>query len=299
MQTIREIRDILDSAGLSPQKRFGQCFLHDHHFMQALLDLAEVPPGATVLEVGPGTGSLTEELLERAAHVVAAEIDRGLSAALRLRLGGRADFTLVEGDALDSKHALSRRMLAALTSETHLVSNLPYNVATPLVTQCLVDTWRVHDGSANVDLRAFPRLTFTVQREVADRFAAAPETSDYGTVSVVASLLGKVTLGPVVPPTAFWPRPQVDSRIVRIDFRPDPAVENVDRLLTVVGLVMSQRRKKVSSAARRKGSPVARDAMSAALEQAGVNPDVRPDGVTPQQFAAIAAALGRTGTGMG
>ncbi len=291
MQTIREIRDILDSAGLSPQKRFGQCFLHDHHFMQALLDLADVPPETAALEVGPGTGSLTEELLERAREVVAVEIDRGLSAALRLRFGRTPGFTLVEGDALDSKHALSRRMLAALTGEAHLVSNLPYNVATPLVTQCLVDTWRVRRGTATSCLRPFPRLTFTVQREVADRFAAEPGSGDYGTVSVTTALLGNVTLGPVVPPTAFWPRPQVDSRILRIDFEPDPGVDDVDRLLTVVGLVMGQRRKKVSSTARRKGSPIPRETMIAALEEAGVNPDIRPDGVTPQQFAAIAAAL--------
>ena len=100
MQTLTEIRRMLNAAGLSPRKAFGQCFLVDHNMLGKLIELAELPPGQTVLEVGPGTGTLTEELLAGGANVVAAEIDRGLCRLLRERLGECGGFTLIEGDVL-------------------------------------------------------------------------------------------------------------------------------------------------------------------------------------------------------
>jgi 16S rRNA (adenine1518-N6/adenine1519-N6)-dimethyltransferase len=292
MQTISEIRTVLESAGLSPRKRYGQCFLHDHHYMQSLLELADVPPGAAVLEVGPGTGSLTEELLDRADRVVAAEIDRGLSAVLRKRFAGREDFTLIEGDVLAGKHELAPEVTRHLSGQVHMVSNLPYNIATPLVSQCLIDTWRrMVAGSGG--LVAFERLTFTVQREVAQRLIAPPGSGAYGIISVLVALLADAKAGPVLPPTAFWPRPKVDSQMLRIDFDPAAAerIVDIDALLAVTGLAMGQRRKKLSSVAKRRGSPIALADMVEAIERVGVNPDARSGEVTPGQYARLARAV--------
>ncbi len=292
MQTISEIRTVLESAGLSPRKRYGQCFLHDHHYMQSLLELADVPPGAAVLEVGPGTGSLTEELLDRADRVVAAEIDRGLSAVLRKRFAGREDFTLIEGDVLAGKHELAPEVTRHLSGQVHMVSNLPYNIATPLVSQCLIDTWRrMVAGSGG--LVAFERLTFTVQREVAQRLIAPPGSGAYGIISVLVALLADAKAGPVLPPTAFWPRPKVDSQMLRIDFDPAAAerIVDIDALLAVTGLAMGQRRKKLSSVAKRRGSPIALADMGEAIERVGVNPDARSGEITPGEYARLAQAV--------
>jgi 16S rRNA (adenine1518-N6/adenine1519-N6)-dimethyltransferase len=294
MQTLSEIRALLGKAGLSPQRRFGQCFLHDRHYMDALLDLAEVPAGATVLEVGPGTGSLTEELLERARDVVAVEIDRGLSAVLRRRFGRRDDFVLVEGDVLAGKHELSPAVAEQLSPAAHMVSNLPYNIATPLISQCLIDTWRRRIAGEQA-YAGFDRLTFTVQHEVAQRLIAPPGSGAYGIVSVLVPLLGDAYPGAVLPPTAFWPRPKVDSQMLRIDFNGHKAgrVPDVDLLLTVTQLAMGQRRKKLRSAARRRGSPILPAVLEQAMERAGVDPDARSGEIPPEKYAELAQAVSK------
>jgi len=290
MQNLREIRRLLDEAGLRPRREFGQCFLIDGNLMGKLLELADLSGGETVLEVGPGTGSLTEELLDRSSRVVAVEIDRGLAAMLRRRLGGRSGFVLIQGDVLAGKHALSATVLEALPADAHLVSNLPYNVATPVVAECLLQSWRALRRGAEPGVS---RLTFTVQREAADRLAAGPGNKAYGPVSVLIALLGRVRLGPAVPAAAFWPRPKVASRLVRIDFAADRAacVADADVLVDVLALSFGQRRKQLRAITRRKGSPFEVSALAAALAEAGVDLSARPDRMAPEQYRDLANAL--------
>lgn len=157
-----------------PQRQFGQCFLIDLNLMAKVLELADLKGDETVLEVGPGTGSLTEELLSRAKRVVTVEIDRGLCQLLRENFADRPNFTLICGDVLAGKHAISPEVIAALgEGSVNLISNLPYNVATPLIAECLVSTWRRVVGGDSLTCR-FERLTFTVQREVADPAGCLP-----------------------------------------------------------------------------------------------------------------------------
>ena len=342
MQTQTEIREILQQANLAPQKAMGQNFLIDHNLMGKLLELADLSGTETVLEVGPGTGSLTEELLSRCRKLVAVELDRGLGDVLDARLGGRENFKLVRGDILESKHRLSGEVLAELSvaaaGTVHLVSNLPYNVATPLIAQCLIDSW--HDLTAcnagilpaplgggapvpppvgdsqdisslntrrdrspaaqgrnsgsPVPLCRFERLTFTVQREVADRLTAGAGQEAYGIVSIVVALLGAARCGPVVPATAFWPAPTVASRIVRIDFDPAAAraIRDVAILLEVVNLAFAQRRKQIGSILRRaEHSSFSPAQLKEALEKNSIDPTARPERITPAQFLTIANAL--------
>lgn len=290
MQTITEIRRMLADAGLRPHKQFGQSFLVDGNLMRRMLDLAGLTGSETVLEVGPGTGSLTEELLDRAAAVIAVEIDRGLADLVRDRLAGRPALRLITGDVLAAKNALSQEVLAALPPTVHLVANLPYSIATPLVALCLQASHAAAKPSATP---AFERLTFTVQREVADRMAAGPGSKAYGPISVTVALLGRVTLGPVVPASAFWPSPNVASRIVRIDFD-RPAAAALDDTAALRGLLattFSQRRKQMRSLPRRKDAPWPGQALAAALDIARIDPTARPERVTPDQFRLAANAL--------
>lgn len=309
MQTLNEIRDVLNSMGLRPRKQFGQCFLIDKNLMRKLLELARVGPDRTVLEVGPGTGSLTEELLEHAAKVVAVEIDRDLAGLLRQRLAGRKNLVLICGDVLAGKHAIAPEVLAALGPSSDLVANLPYQVATPLVAECLKmgtgtcfpdDSGRgAERESAKIGdcprfLTRFCRLTFTVQREVADRMTARPGGGRYGPISVLVSLLGRTTAGPAVPASAFWPRPKVESRILRIDFDAALAgrLADVRTLERVLSLAFGQRRKQIGSVAKRKNSPFLPGQFEEALLAAGVDPALRAEEVSPEQFRVLSNALG-------
>ena len=293
MQTLREIRGLLDEAGLSPRRQFGQCFLIDGNLLRKLVALADLAGGETVLEVGPGTGSLTEELLARGATVVAAEIDRGLCELLNGRLGEREEFVLVRGDVLAGKHAISPAVLAALgDGGVHMVANLPYNVATPLVAECLVQSWRAARSGGRGGC-VFERLTFTVQREVAERLTAGEGGATYGPVSVLAGVLGRIRPGANVPASAFWPRPKVASRMVRIDFDAAAAgrVADVDVLRRVVSLAFAQRRKQVGSMLRRSGLPLAAEVLAAGLSAAGIDPRRRAEEICPAAYVRFGNAV--------
>jgi 16S rRNA (adenine1518-N6/adenine1519-N6)-dimethyltransferase len=293
MQTLQQIRQLLDERDFSPRKQFGQCFLIDHNLMGKLLNLADLRGGETVLEVGPGTGSLTEELLSRAGRVVAVEIDRGLCQLLTERLGDRPNFTLIGGDALAGKHALSEAVLEAIGPvPARLVANLPYNIATPLIAECLISSWRTMAGKAGRHVR-FESLTFTVQREMADRLAAGVGGADYGPVSVLVALLGRFQAGPVLPPSCFWPSPKVSSRMARIDFDADRAAEvtDIDTLTGVLAVTFGQRRKQLGAIARRRDAESPSHGLSAAFAASGIDPTLRAEAVAPEQLRLLANAM--------
>ncbi len=291
MQSLTEIKQLLEQFGLAPQKRFGQNFLIDQNLLRKIVDLADVRPDRTVLEVGPGTGSLTQELLARAGRVVAVEIDSGMFRLLSHVFAGQDRIALIHDDALAGKHAMSPQVLDVLGPKADLVANLPYNVATPLVAQLLVLSWRAIKGQSPACL--IERLTFTVQQEVADRMIASPQSSQYGPVSVMIALLGRLQAGPVVPNTAFWPKPQVVSRAVRIDFDAAQAAElsDIDALKALLNMTFTQRRKQVHSAVRRKNAAFAPEDFEQALAAGGIDPAVRPEQITPWQFRRAANAL--------
>ena len=293
MQTLGQIRQMVTRAGLTPQKRLGQCFLIDHNLMRKLLDLADVPPETTVLEVGAGTATLTEELLSRARHVVAVEIDRGVHELARQRLGPRENLTLIHGDALAGKHALSPAVLSAVGGEAHLVANLPYSIATPLVAECLISSYHAATGSPRQGVCRFDRLTFTVQEEVADRLASGPGSGTYGSVSVLTALLGRLQKGAVLPASAFWPRPKVASRMIRIDFDPSRAarIADIDVLRHVLATVFTQRRKQIGWTVRRGPGPHTSQQWASALDAGGIDRRLRPQRVAPDQYLATANAL--------
>ena len=207
-QTKREIQELLAGIGIEPRHRFGQNFMIDQNLVKLVAQAGEISARDIVIEVGPGTGTLTEELLGRAGKVIAVEIDRDLASAMRERFGGNEKFELIEGDALAGKHELNPQLHAALRAAdkqhatTKLVANLPYNIASPLVIEMLI---------AGVEL-----LAFTVQKEVSDRLRASADDDAYGTLSVMASLLARVEILRTLPPQAFWPMPKIESALVRM-----------------------------------------------------------------------------------
>ena len=195
------VGEILERYGLRLSRSLGQHFLVDGNVLRALLDAADLSPRDTVLEIGPGVGTLTEELCALAGRVVAVEMDRRLAAILPEVLGNPHNLALVEGDAL-------RLELARLFSpgETvKVVSNLPSNVATPLILRLFLKLPQVK------------LMVITVQRELADRYLAAPRGEAYGGVSVKLQTFCEIRRICHLPPTVFFPPPRVDSSALRME----------------------------------------------------------------------------------
>jgi 16S rRNA (adenine1518-N6/adenine1519-N6)-dimethyltransferase len=219
MQPLSQIRELLGSRGLSPRHALGQNFLIDHNLIKKLVDAAHIAPGDLVLEVGPGTGALTEELLARGAHVVAAELDPGLANLLRDHFKDLAaascnpqsaipnpQFTLIEGDALETRRSLAPQVTHALSNRPFkLIANLPYAAATPIISTLLLD----HPLCQG--------LYITIQKEVADRILARPSNKDYGPLSIIAQLTSTAKLIATLPLECFWPRPKVTSAMIALE----------------------------------------------------------------------------------
>ena len=260
--------------------------------MAKLVELAQ-PAGQFVVEVGAATGSLTEELLPLAGGVLAVEMDSTLADILRRRLGGRDDLTVLECDFLAGKHAIAPAVVDALPGGgVGLVSNLPYNVAVPVIINCLLASWRAVKQAGAV---RFDRLTFTVQRELAGRLTAPPGSTAYGPAAVWVALLAEVTEGRSVPPQAFWPRPKVNSQMLRLDFDAAAAgkLHDAELLSAALAATFRHRRKRISTTCRTRGFPFAADVFVESMVEAGVDPASRPHQVGPDGFRTIANVLSR------
>jgi len=267
MQSLQQIRAMLEARGLSPRHALGQNFLIDQNLVAKLVDAAHVQPAETILEVGPGTGTLTDALLHRGCRVIACEMDTGLAQLLRDRLLSPASpaasrFTLIEGDCLASGKRLNEHAAAALAgSPFKLVANLPYQAATPLMLSLLID-------HPLCSLQAV-----TIQREVADRLLAPPGSKDYGLLGIVAQAMGEVSLIAKLPPECFWPRPKVHSAMVLIRRREKPLTDQPANLARFCQTLFSKRRKQLGAILGR-SLPF----------PASINPTQRPEELSPTQI---------------
>ena len=268
-----EIRALADSLGIRPTKSLGQNFLHDANTIRRIVRTADLAPDDVVLEVGPGLGSLTLGLLEAGHAVTAVEIDAVLAGALSATVAARlptAQLTVVQADAL------TIRELPA-PPPTALVANLPYNVAVPVVLQLLEVVPTLRTGLV------------MVQAEVADRLVAAPGSRTYGVPSVKAAWYAEATRAGAVGRSVFWPAPNVDSGLVRLQRR-DPPRTSATRaqVFAVIDAAFSQRRKMLRSAlAGWAGSPAAAEER---LRAAGIDPTARGETLNVEQFARLAEA---------
>lgn len=264
-----EIRALARELDLRPTKALGQNFVIDPGTTAKIVRHAGVEPGDRVLEIGPGLGSLTLALLEAGADVTALEIDGRLAARLPRTVGERGydRLRVIEGDAL--------KLTAEQIGEapTKLVANLPYNVAVPAILRALEE------------LETLTVVDVMVQKEVADRLAAEPGSRTYGVPSLKAAWYGEVSRGPLIPRTVFWPVPNVDSALVRIDRRPAPG-EDRPACFEIIDAAFSQRRKTLrQSLSRWAGSPARAEEI---LRAAGIDPKERAERLTIADVCAIA-----------
>jgi 16S rRNA (adenine1518-N6/adenine1519-N6)-dimethyltransferase len=255
---------------VAPKKALGQHFLVDRNILGVIERLAALHVEDVVLEVGPGLGVLTTFLADRVSHVHAIELDRSLEAPLREAIGQRANVQLVLADVL----ALDLRELEP--APTKLVSNLPYNVATPLVVESLTK------------LATVTSWCVMVQREVADRFFAEPRTKAYGAVSVLVRLNARRTGFHPVARTVFRPPPNVDSALVAFDRIPGPP--RPQELAYVVAASFAHRRKTLANSLSLVGVTRREQAVEA-LQTLGHRLDVRAEALEPHEFVELTEAL--------
>jgi 16S rRNA (adenine1518-N6/adenine1519-N6)-dimethyltransferase len=287
--TKHQIQQLLQEYQISPRHRWGQNFLIDLNLMRLLADSAELTGTETVLEVGCGTGSLTELLAASARAVIAVDIDETLIEIAKRQLAQHQNITFICADILRNKNTLNPQVTREILQQCerhpgpfHLIANLPYQIATPLLINLLL-------GTSIPD-----RIAITVQAEVADRIVTQPGSKSYGPLSIMMQSTGTVTPLRRVGPLAFWPIPKIDSAMVL--WRKDPLkLENIKQLISlkqVVEALLGHRRKKIRTCLARRIPP---DRIDQLLTNSDIDPDARGETLPPEKFVALSNCLSQYG----
>jgi 16S rRNA (adenine1518-N6/adenine1519-N6)-dimethyltransferase len=255
--------------------RLGQHFLFDPAILGRIADAAVAAPDETVIEIGPGKGTLTRELAKRAARVTSIEMDRRLAADLAEAMAG-TNVTVVQGDALE----------AAWPAADVIAGNIPYQITSPLIERAL---------RAATEGRPCRRIVFLIQREVADRLAARPGEKAYGAMSAGVQLVADVELLFHVKAGSFKPPPKVESAVVRIVPRATPIAASPDeeaRTRALIKALFQRRRNQIQRSIREYASDTGyRIPDTNALEAAGFNPMARAEELSPEAFVKLARLL--------
>ena len=271
-------RHILNAFHLRASKRLGQNFLVDAGVVRAIVDAADLSPADTVLEIGPGIGTLTQGLAESGARVVAVELDKKLPAVLAETLKGYDNVTIVPGDIL--KLDILRILNLGAGEQFKVVANLPYYITTPILMALLEQHLPI------------ARMVTMVQKEVAVRMTARPGSKDYGALSVAVQYHTDARIVMDVPPRAFMPAPEVTSAVIACCVRETPAVHPTDEKLffRLVRAAFGQRRKTLLNALT--GAGLTKELCRAGLAAAGIAESLRGEQLSLADFARLSDAVG-------
>lgn len=288
MQTKHEIQRLLASVGALPNKQHGQNFLIDLNLMKIILRSANLNKDDIVLEVGCGTGSLTEELVKGAGFVVVAEIDEVMAKLTKLIMKDSENLLIVNEDALKTKHRMNEKVVEAIKQKKNefggkfkLVANLPYSAGTPVIINLVT-------GELAAD-----EMHVTVQKEVAQRMAAKVGDSNYGSLSIFLAAAGTVELVKILPPSVFWPPPQVESAIVSFKREEEKAerIKDMGIFEQTVNLFIQHRRKMLKASTKLAAGKMGQiPDWEKIFTKAKVDPRLRPGDISPEQFVEISNA---------
>jgi len=280
------VRAILHHYKLSCKKSLGQNYLIDSNIADKIVNAANLSPADLVVEIGPGLGALTTRAARRAGKVLAVEIDRGLLPALAEVLEGMGNVEVIHGDALEVDFA---GLVREKTQKEYgwggggckLLANLPYYITSPLLMRLL-------QGRCNFSL-----MVIMVQLEVANRLVARPGTKDYGALSVAVQYFTEAEILFRVPRTVFFPAPAVDSAVVRLMVRPEPAVPvcSEEAFFKVVRAAFGKRRKTILNALAGAGLDIERELWKSALESSGIDQERRGETLSIVEFARLTDRL--------
>ncbi|MBI5682096.1 MAG: 16S rRNA (adenine(1518)-N(6)/adenine(1519)-N(6))-dimethyltransferase RsmA [Deltaproteobacteria bacterium] len=271
-----KFKDLYKSYGISPRKRFGQNFLTDKNIANKIVRLADIKSDDVVLEIGSGIGALTDLLVETGAKIIAVEIDRTLFSILSERFSCKKNIKILNDDALKISY---KDMAARFGKKLKVVSNLPYNISTPILFKFLDER------------QAFSSLVLMLQKEVAERIAAKPSCKDYGVLSVFVQMFMGTKVEFRIPPSAFYPNPKVYSSVLMLDVLDEPRAKIDDTILfkSLVNAAFNQRRKTLSNAL--KGLAVPHDVIVEALGATRIDPGRRGETLSIEEFARLCNCL--------
>ncbi len=271
----------LRSKGFRVKKNYGQNFLTDESVLSDIADASGVTEEDTVLEIGPGTGNLTRLLAERAKKVIAIEVDSELIPYLTVALEHFDNTQIINTDIMQADLS---EILSGVEGDFCVVANLPYYITTPVVTKLL---------EADLGARSF---TFMVQKEVAERMAAAPGSKDCGAISYFVAWRTEAEIVRTVPAAAFYPPPKVDSAVIHLTMRKEPPVnETVDetRLFSIIKAAFAHRRKTLSNAIASAGvcGSLTKDEIADAIEAAGLSRTIRGERLSLEDYCRLLAEV--------
>lgn len=281
--------EIIKKYGFNFQKKYGQNFLIDANILEKIIDSAEITSNDCVIEIGPGIGTMTQYLAERAGWVVAVEIDKNLIPILSETLSEYDNVTVLNEDILK----VDIGKLAQEKNEgqpVKVVANLPYYITTPIIMGLF---------ESHVPLSS---ITIMVQKEVADRMQVGPGTKDYGALSLAVQYYARPEIMVNVPPTCFMPRPNVGSAVIRLTrFKEPPVqVESEKKLFSIIRAAFNQRRKTLANALVNSSSlvdekenvlKVTRQDVYDVLDRMGISQTIRGEALTLEQFAELSNLL--------
>lgn len=273
------VSEVLRTHGLSPSKGLGQNFLVDRHALDKIVGAADVQREDVCLEIGPGLGTLTRELAERALKVLAIEKDKKLTPVLAETLAAYNNIELLFGDALEVDY---HKLLEPYGPPFKVVANLPYYVTTPLIMQLLETGIK------------WERLVFLVQKEVAERMTAKPGTEACGSLSLAVQYYARVKTVAVIPPNAFFPPPKVSSAVVMLEGRDNPGqhfgLANEKLFFSLIRAAFGQRRKTLLNSLAA-GLDVPKAEIQQALASCGIPESIRGETLGIESFVKIANQL--------
>ncbi len=272
------VKEIISSYGFRFSKSLGQNFLIDGNIVRNIVKGAEISREDYVLEIGPGIGTLTEELALNAKKVVAVEIDKSLLPVLENTLSPYENIEIIHGDILeiDLKKLIEEKLGGG---PIKIVANLPYYVTTPIIGKLLEDD--LHLDS----------LVVMVQKEVADRMAAGPGSKDYGSLSIFVNFYSQPEIILKAAKTVFMPQPKIDSSVIRLKIRKD--LPNIDKkkFFNLVRAGFSKRRKTILNSLSSYGFDLDKEVIRAALEEAAISPNKRAENLDIEDFIKISEIL--------
>lgn len=272
---------VLQKYNFTFQKKYGQNFLIDSNVLEKIMDAAEIGKDDCVVEIGPGIGTMTQYLAERAGEVVAVEIDKNLIPILTETLADYKNVSIINEDIL--KVDLNRIVEEKNGGRpVKIVANLPYYITTPIIMGLFEN---------HVPVKS---ITVMVQKEVADRMQVGPGTKDYGALSLAVQYYAKPEIVAIVPPNCFIPRPNVASAVIRLTCHEKKPVEvkNEKGMFALIRASFNQRRKTLAnSLSNAQNLSLTREQVTEALESMQLSPTIRGEALTLEQFAALADIL--------
>lgn len=270
-------RVVLDKFGFSFQKKYGQNFLIDTHILEKIISAAEIGEDDLVIEIGPGIGTMTQYLAQKAGKVIAVEIDRSLIPILEYTLKDYDNVTVINEDVLKIN---IKELIEANggCGKVKVVANLPYYITTPII-------MGLFESKAPID-----SITIMVQKEVADRMQVGPGTKDYGALSLAVQYYARPEIMMIVSPNCFVPKPNVASAVIRLTKHEKTPVfvEDEKLLFRIIRGSFNQRRKTLSNGLNNfEGLEFSKEEVLQAIEKLGVSPQIRGEALTLEQFAEL------------